>query len=100
MPTRNVVLTDHQEELVARLVATGHYQNASEVLREGLRLVQRRDAEDRARLQALRAAAREGINDAKTGRYSSFNSADSLRAHLLDVGTRAIAQERLASRQP
>ena len=100
MPTRNVVLTDHQEEFVARLVATGHYQNASEVLREGLRLVQRRDAEDRARLQALRAAAREGINDAKAGRHKSFDSAASLRAHLLDIGTHAIAHERIASKLP
>ncbi|EQD34584.1 transcriptional regulators (CopG/Arc/MetJ DNA-binding domain), partial [mine drainage metagenome] len=31
MPTRNVVLTDHQAELVERLVREGRYQNASEV---------------------------------------------------------------------
>ena len=35
MPTRNVVLTDQQAALVERLVATGRYQNASEVLRDG-----------------------------------------------------------------
>ena len=49
MPTRNVVLTDKQEAFVGELVAAGRYQNASEVLREGLRLledqVQRRQAE-------------------------------------------------------
>jgi antitoxin ParD1/3/4 len=33
MPTRNVVLTDHQAALVEHLVASGRYQNASEVLR-------------------------------------------------------------------
>lgn len=54
MPTRNVVLTDHHEELIARLVASGRYQNASEVLRESLRLMERREAEDAARLSALR----------------------------------------------
>lgn len=42
MPTRNVVLTDHQAHFVEQLVASGRYQNASEVLREGLRLVERR----------------------------------------------------------
>ena len=42
MPTRNVVLTDHQAQFVEQLVNTGRYQNASEVLREGLRLVERR----------------------------------------------------------
>jgi putative addiction module CopG family antidote len=39
VPTRNVVLTDYQADLVERLVSSGRYQSASEVLREGLRLV-------------------------------------------------------------
>ena len=49
MPTRNVVLTEQQAGFVGELVAMGRYQNASEVLREGLRLLQdqmdRRQAE-------------------------------------------------------
>ena len=32
MPTRNVVLSDHQQKLVETLVQSGRYQNASEVL--------------------------------------------------------------------
>jgi len=46
MPTRNVVLTNYQASFVERLVSTGRYQNASEVLREGLRMVEQREAED------------------------------------------------------
>jgi antitoxin ParD1/3/4 len=42
MPTRNVVLTDHQSALIEQLVTSGRYQNASEVLREGLRLIDQR----------------------------------------------------------
>jgi antitoxin ParD1/3/4 len=38
MPTRNVVLTERQEELIEALVKSGRYQNASEVLRDGLPL--------------------------------------------------------------
>ena len=38
MPTRNVILSEHQQQLVESLVQSGRYQNASEVLREGLRL--------------------------------------------------------------
>jgi antitoxin ParD1/3/4 len=45
MPTRNVVLTERQEELIEALVKSGRYQNASEVLRDGLRLVEQREAE-------------------------------------------------------
>ncbi len=40
MPKRNVLLMDSQAEFVEQMVASGHYQIASEVLREGLRLVQ------------------------------------------------------------
>jgi len=35
MPTRNVVLSQHQEDFLGDLVSSGTYQNASEVLREG-----------------------------------------------------------------
>ncbi len=44
MPTRNIVLTDQQAAMIERLVQSGRYQNASEVLRDGLWLVQQRDA--------------------------------------------------------
>ena len=57
--TRNVVLTDQQSELVEKLAEFGRYKNASEVLRDGLRLLQRRELEDAAKLQALRGALDE-----------------------------------------
>lgn len=56
MPTRNVVLTEQQAALVEALVGSGRYHNASEVLRDGLRLLQRREDEERAKLEALRRA--------------------------------------------
>jgi antitoxin ParD1/3/4 len=54
VPKRNVVLTDHQATLVEELVSTGRYQDASEVLREGLRLIEAHEAQDNARRYALR----------------------------------------------
>ncbi|MDO8864069.1 type II toxin-antitoxin system ParD family antitoxin [Haliea sp. E1-2-M8] len=42
MPTRNVVLTEQQEIFVGQLVETGRYQNTSEVLRNGLHLLEDR----------------------------------------------------------
>jgi antitoxin ParD1/3/4 len=92
MPTRNVVLTDYQAELVEQLVASGRYQNASEVLRDGLRLVETREAEDKARLKALRDAARIGIADVGAGRFRSFNSPDAIRSHLAEIASEAIAE--------
>jgi antitoxin ParD1/3/4 len=85
MPTRNVVLTDHQASLVDRLVKAGRYQNASEVLRDGLRLVESHEAEERARLEALRDAARAGIADVEAGRYVTFADDDGLRQHLSGI---------------
>ena len=67
MPTRNVVLTDHQAKLVEQLVESGRCQNASEVLREGLRLLQRRELEDAARLEALRGSLDEAEAAVATG---------------------------------
>lgn len=92
MPTRNVVLTAHQTALVERLVGGGRYQNASEVLREGLRLVEQREAEDVARVEALRAAVRIGVEDIESGRFETFDSAESLRAHLEAVMADATTQ--------
>jgi antitoxin ParD1/3/4 len=82
MPTRNVVLTEYQAELVERLVSSGRYQNASEVLREGLRLVEDQEAEAKARIKALRDAARVGIADIEAGRYRTFDSPADLNRHL------------------
>lgn len=91
MPTRNVVLTDHQASLVERLVASGRYQNASEVLREGLRLVEQREAEDAYRLEALRSAVQAGIDDIAAGNFKAFERKGSLRAHLQSITDKAIA---------
>lgn len=92
MPTRNVVLTDHQASLVEQLVRSGRYQNASEVLREGLRLVEQREAEDASRLEALRSAVRVGIDDIEAGRFKTFESMESLGIHLKSITAKAIAE--------
>ncbi|NHC07336.1 type II toxin-antitoxin system ParD family antitoxin [Azonexus fungiphilus] len=90
MPTRNVVLTDYQTEFVEQMVASGRYQNASEVLREGLRLVERREQEDALRLAALRAAAEVGRADIEAGRAISFATPEMLADHLETLTSAAI----------
>lgn len=94
MPTRNVVLTDRQAALVEKLVGSGRYQNASEVLREGLRLVEQREAEDRAKIKALRDAAKVGLDDMAAGRFLTFDSEASLREHFNGLAEEAIARAR------
>jgi antitoxin ParD1/3/4 len=94
MPTRNVVLTDHQADLLERLVSSGRYQNASEVLREGLRLVETRDAEEQTRLEALRAAAQAGIADIDAGRFVTFKSPGGLQRHLESVAGEVLGRKK------
>jgi antitoxin ParD1/3/4 len=91
MPTKSIVLTDRLARFVDRLVASGRYQNASEVLREGLRLVEHRDAEDKARLKALREAARAGIADIEGGRFCAFESTERSEHHLTSLTDGAVS---------
>jgi len=75
MATRNVVLTETQSDLVDRLVASGRYQNASEALRAGLRLLEREEAE----LGALRDRLSTGIEQARSGELADGTGEDAVR---------------------
>jgi antitoxin ParD1/3/4 len=92
MPTRNVVLTKRQEKLIATLVESGRYQNASEVLREGLRLVEQREAEDANKLKALREAARVGVAALDRGEFKEFENIEDLQAYLNDLSEKVISK--------
>jgi len=75
MATRNVVLTDTQSDLVDRLVASGRYQNASEALRAGLRLLEREEVE----LGNLRDRLATGIEQARSGQLAEGTGEDAMR---------------------
>ncbi|MCG5526600.1 type II toxin-antitoxin system ParD family antitoxin [Ectothiorhodospira haloalkaliphila] len=66
MPTRNIVLTDQQALFVEQMLAEGRYQTASEVLREGLRLLQQREHARDVRLQSWRAAPVVNTTDVRS----------------------------------
>lgn len=75
MATRNVVLTETQSDLVDRLVASGRYQNASEALRAGLRLLEREEAE----LVELRSRLTAGLEQARRGDLAEGSGEDAIR---------------------
>lgn len=68
MPARNVSLTAHFSEFLDGCVASGQFSNASEVVREGLRLLEQRQREAALKLDALRAAVEVGLEDVRQGR--------------------------------
>ena len=52
---------DHYEAFAKKLVASGRYASVSEVLRDGLRLLEEREALRDWKLQELQKAIKEGL---------------------------------------
>ncbi len=61
MPT-SIALSPHFERFIRQQVASGRFNNVSEVIRAGLRLLEEREAEQSAKLQVLRDAMTMGLN--------------------------------------
>lgn len=58
MKTTSVALGSHFEEFIQSSISSGRYNNASEVVRSGLRLLE----EQEQRVLALRAAIKDGLD--------------------------------------
>ncbi len=90
MPT-SVALTPHFEALTQQLVASGRYNNVSEVVRDGLRLLESRVREDAAKLAALRDAARQGFAAIERGEYLALQSDQDIQSFVQQAGLKAKA---------
>jgi antitoxin ParD1/3/4 len=63
----NVSLTDELGEFVNAKVSSGRYTSASEVVREALRLLERHEQMEAAKLEWLRESYRAGIDSGDAG---------------------------------
>ncbi|WP_353256010.1 type II toxin-antitoxin system ParD family antitoxin [Hyphomonas sp.] len=75
MATRNVVLTQAQSAMIDRLVASGRYQNASEALRAGLRLLEREEDET----ELLRTRLTLSLEQARRGDLADGSGEEAIR---------------------
>lgn len=94
MPTRsslNVSLTPELEQFVQSRVASGRYQTASEVVREGLRLLEEREQSRKTALKELRAKIRRAMEQADRG---EFLDGDSVFAEICKLSARRRAGNR------
>lgn len=89
MATRNVNLTEMLDRFVEGQVASGEFQNASEVVRAGLRLLKAEQDDRRARIERLRAAIQVGLDQIERGDVIQI---DDLEAYFDQVDARVEAE--------
>jgi antitoxin ParD1/3/4 len=93
----NVSLTPQLERMIAKKVKGGQYQTASEVVREGLRLLRERDEE----LDWVRAQVQIGIDEIERGEYEEYDETTTkdLIEDIKRRGRERLAAERKAARR-
>ncbi len=84
MPTRNISLTAEQDAFVESIVKSGEYQNASEAVRDALRILKQRRQEDALKLKALRMHIKAGVESLERGEYDEVGAGE-LEAYLNDL---------------
>ncbi len=88
----NVSLTPELEQYVNGKVQSGLYHSASEVVREGLRLLREKDEVHQKKLQELRRDIQVGIDQAERGQVSPFN--EQTLEEIKSEGRKRLAGER------
>jgi antitoxin ParD1/3/4 len=76
MPTRNINFTPEQDAFIEEVVGAGEYQNASEAVRDAIRTLQQRRAEDALKLEGLRLAIKVGTDALDRGGYTEVADED------------------------
>ena len=89
MPTKNISLTKHFDLFVDETVRKGAYQNASELVRDALRLLEAKWREDELKLQNLRKAASAGFADVARDAFTTIASGQACKA-IAAIGRKAV----------
>jgi antitoxin ParD1/3/4 len=76
MPTRNISLTPEQDAFIDEMLKKGEYRNASEAMRDAIRVLQQRRAEEALKLEKLRQSIDAGIDDLERGDYEEVDDVD------------------------
>lgn len=87
----NISLTKEFESYVTQKVESGLYHSASEVIRDGLRLMKERDELHQSRLAELRREIAIGVDQADRGRVQPFN--EEVTARVKARGRKRLAAE-------
>ena len=83
----------HFEEFIASLIASGRYSTASEIIRDGLRLIEEREQDREAKLEWLRAEIQKGLDSGPATEFDPKTLAEEVKAR----GRQRLAAEKLAA---
>lgn len=89
----NVSLTKELENFVNELVASGMYFSASEVVRDGLRLLKEEEALKKIRYKELRLEISKGVEDLRNGNSETFSSGDEVFAEIKKRGRKKLNEK-------
>ena len=76
MPTRHVSLTPEQDAFIDKVLRAGEYQDVSEAMRDAVRALQQRRAEDALKLDRLRLSIEAGIQALSRGDYTEVEDSE------------------------
>lgn len=85
-PKRSIVVGEHYDQFIESQLATGRYNNASEVVRAGLRLLETEESE----LETLRAMIAEGDAQLDAGLGIEITSHEQLAEEIKAAGRRRL----------
>lgn len=88
MPTRNVSLSSHYNSFIESSVRSGRYDNASEVFRAGLRLLEQQQEEHELKLKRLRQASNLGFKQLDKGEKITVTDSE-LESYISELGEKA-----------
>ena len=83
----------HFEGFIERLIESGRYSTASEIIRDGLRIIEEREQRREAKLEWLRAEIKKGLDSGPSREFEPKALAEEIKAR----GRRRLAASKRAA---
>ena len=82
----NISLNPHFDSFINKLVNSGQYNSASEVVREGLRLLEQQKISEQAEIEFFRREIQKGIDSGSSTPWNKERYLDKAHQRLKEAG--------------